>query len=239
MVRRGSRVQEGDIMTGTHHAKAGPVARLTRRLRPVPSARADVPAGNPQPPAAPESPWVRAELDRIEAEARAQQPLDSPVHTVADEYGMMPCCGQHETAVPQTDYVTADPRLRTCRAMAGTVTADLAGEHRRWYGWGDTAMDYPPAHDRPYVAEPEPYTPDLGADIRNLPVFRGTIRARARYFHRGCQCERWSTTGSAGWLASQYADMGPVVLSWRAAEPAQAVPVQSDDTLTWGRAEAA
>ena len=216
-------------MTGTHHARVGRLARLTRRLRPVPG-------GNPQPPAAPESPWVRAELDRIEAEARAQQPLDSPVHTVADEYGMMPCCGQHETAVPQTDYVTADPRLRTCRAMAGTVTADLAGEHRRWYGWGDTVMDYPPSQDRPYVAEP--YVPDIFADICGLPVLRSTIRARARYWHHGCRCEPGNVAGGVRWLASQYADMGPVAFPWRPAEPAQAVPVQSDDTLTWGRAAA-
>jgi hypothetical protein len=207
-------------MTATHHAKAGPLARITRRLRPA----APMPAWNPQPPTAPESPWVRAELDRIEAEARTQQPLASPVHMVADEYGIMPCCSQHETQVPQTYYVTEDRRLVTCPAVAHTVLAD---EHRRWYGWGDTTMDYPPAQDRPYV--PQPDVPDLAADIRDLPALRGTIRARARFFHRGCQCERWSTTGSAGWLASQYADMWPAVPSWWTAEP-----MQADDTWIWG-----
>jgi hypothetical protein len=70
-------------------------------------------------------------------------------------------------------------------------------------------------------------------DIRDLPGFRGTIQARARFLHRGCQCELWSATGSTGWLASQYADMWPPVPSWRTAKP-----VQSDDTLTWGRVAA-
>ena len=185
-------------MTGTHHAKAGSVARLTRRLRPVPGARADVPAGNPQPPAAPESPWVRAELDRIEAEARAQQPLDSPVHTVADEYGIMPCCGQHETAVPVTDYVTGNPRLVTCRP---------ALDRRQDQRYVETAiMPVIPAEvpaecspPCPLDAKPpdadllrrildglraldvsEPPAADLCADLAGLAIFREALSQRTR-----------------------------------------------------------
>ena len=70
-------------------------------------------------------------------------------------------------------------------------------------------------------------------DICGLPIFRSTIRARARYWHHGCRCEPGNVAGGVRWLASQYADMGPVAFPWRAAEPVQAVPVQSDDTLTW------
>ena len=144
-------------------------------------------------PAVPENPWVRAELNRIAAEAHRER---------------------------------------------------LAYEHARWYGWGDTTMDYPPAQDRPYVPQPCPldpaYVPESyrrtrAEDIRDLPEFRGTLRARARFFHRGCQCERWSTTGSAGWLAGQYAEVtAKPALSWWTLRVPPAV--QSDDTLTWGRA---
>ena len=158
---------------------------------------ADTEMRYPQPPA--ESPWVRAELDRIAAEAQAM-----------------------------------------------TEAERLAGEHQCWYGWGDTAMDYPPAHDRPYVPQPcpldpaytlEPYVPDLTEDIRNLPAFRDVIRARARFRHAGCRCEHGNAAGSTAWLAGQYAEATAVpALSWWALRVPPAEPVQSDDTLTWGRA---
>ena len=206
-------------MTATHHAKAGPIARITRRLRPAP-----VPDDGL-------SEAISASLARMEADAArrdltamfaapaphaAPEVMDGPVHMVADGYGMMPCCGQHETAVPQADYVTGDPRQVTCRTAAH-----------------DTMPDDRAAHHRPYVPDPAAI---LAADICGLPVLRSTIRARARYWHHGCRCEPGNVTGGVRWLASQYADMGPVAFPWRPAEPAQAVPAQSDDTLTWGRA---
>ena len=168
------------MSTSTHHAKAGPVARLTRRLRPVPGARADMPAANPQPPA-PESPWVRAELDRIEAEAtrrdldamsapapRPEVP-DGPVHMVADGYGMMPCCGQHETAVPQSDYVTGDPRLVTCRTSAHDTMPDDRAANRHVSG-----RDAGRGHLRP--AGPPQHHPGAGTVLAP----RVPVRARER-----------------------------------------------------------
>jgi len=62
----------------------------------------------------------------------------------------------------------------------------LASEHRRWYGWGTTALDLPPARTRRYVATPEreadpltrpgrlsPATAPVAADL-DMRVFRET-----------------------------------------------------------------
>ena len=106
-----------------------------------------------------ESPWVRAELARITAEA------SSPVHMVADADGIQPCCGLGETQVPQTDYVTANPRLVTCRTSAH-----------------DTMPDDRASMARSYVPEPRAIL-DIFADIRDLPVLRDAIRATTQ---RGC-----------------------------------------------------
>lgn len=58
----------------------------------------------------------------------------------------------------------------------------LRDEHGRWYGWGDTSLDNPPAHARRYA--PDPLTSPLprsplsfAADFAELPVFRAACRA--------------------------------------------------------------
>ena len=100
----------------------------------------------------------------------------------ADEYGIVPCCGQHETQVP--GWQADDLRLVTCNAgqpFLAPEVREAAGRTRggSWYGWGDTAPDHPPAHDRPYVPEvAPPYVPDFRSDYRDLPVFRATLRVR-------------------------------------------------------------
>ena len=145
--------------------------------------------------------------------------------TRQDLTAMFPAPAPHGIGTPETLAAIV------AEAQAGTSTESW-GPWDRPDGLLMDERDHYTPPQRPYL--PEPTAEDwLAADIRDLPGFRGTIRARARYFHRGCQCERLSTAGSAGWLASQYADMGPVAFPWRAAEPVQAVPVQSDDTLTW------
>jgi hypothetical protein len=94
-------------------------------------------------------------------------PAASPIHMTADEYGMFPCCGQHETQVPgrQAD----DPRQVTCRTAAH-----------------DTLPDDRAPMPRPYTPQPPAYVPDIHADIRDLPVLRDTIRVTTQ--HHGTEC---------------------------------------------------
>ena len=140
----------------------------------------------------------------------------SPVHMVADETAIMPCCGFRETDVPRTDFVTANPSLVTC-----DLAARLQAEHDRWYGWSDTMPDDRAPHARPYVPEPEApaYVPGLAADIRDLPGLRAAIECHALRLHPGCQCAPEGDAEYLAWLASQYADLRPAQPSWWAAEP--------------------
>ena len=213
-------------MTATH-ARRGAFTRLAARLRPAPADDFDEATRTAFAIVSREAEDTRQDLEAMfSAPAPHAEIPGAPVHMVADGYGIMPCCEQHETAVPQTRYVTANPRLVTCRTSAH-----------------DTMPDRRAPMDRPYTPSPLdcPYIPGpfiLGDDLRDLPGLRGTIRARAWFFHHGCQCERWSATGSAGWLAGQYAEVTakPALSWWTLRVPAE--PVQSDDTLTWGRAVA-
>lgn len=91
----------------------------------------------------------------------------SPVHMVADEYGIMPCCGQHETQVPRADRVTANPGLVTWRRAARSPVPDDGLLHRVLNGL--RALD-----------ASEPPVPDLCADLAGLPVFRETLGACTR-----------------------------------------------------------
>ena len=153
-----------------------------------------------QPEPAPGKPqWERAE------------PAASPVHMVGGEItAIMPCCGMRETQVPQTDYVTANPRLVTCRTSAH-----------------DTMPDDRASMARSYVPEPRAIL-DIFADIRDLPVLRDAIRATTQ---RGCtECGTCGRT-VPGWdwqerFAAQLAHVayGQDARSngtGRAAEPAQ------------------
>ena len=67
----------------------------------------------------------------------APEVMDGPVHMVADETAVMPCCGMGETQAPPADRVTMNPALVTCRTAAH-----------------DTMPDDRAAHHRPYVPDP-------------------------------------------------------------------------------------
>ena len=192
MVRRGRRMQEGiTLMTardlfrrrrhGLHVADA-----ITENPQP-----ADYAPANFTPETQPLHPWVRAEMNRIAAEAGRER---------------------------------------------------LADEHARWYGWSGPDTDTlrrVADRLRAIPADPPPYRWTVAEDIRHLPVLRSTIRARARFHHAACPCEPADTGESAGWLASQYAEAtAKPALSWWTLRVPPAEPVQSDDTLTWGRVAA-
>ena len=107
-----------------------------------PAPEGETPAGRSGPrftwpePAAPEVP--------------APEPAASPVHMVADETAVMPCCGLSETQAPPADRVTMNPALVTCRTAAH-----------------DTMPDDRAAMDRPFTAENEPSDHD---GLRELPA---------------------------------------------------------------------
>ena len=156
-------------MSATHAARREPRFAwfATRRPAPVPE-----PVVPDEAIARREAEAARRDLEAMFAAAapHAEAPR-SPVHMVGDEYDIMPCCEQHETAVPQTHYVTANPRLVTCRTSAH-----------------DTMLDNRAAMPRPFIPEPEPYTPDLCADLADLPLFRETIGRRTRCHAGECLC---------------------------------------------------
>ena len=155
----------------------------------------------------------RAELEERREETQARIAPAGPVHMVAGPFGIRSCCGLSVFQVPRTDYETDNPLLVTCRATAH-----------------DTMPDRRAAMARNYV--PQPYTPDLDADIRNLPGFRGAIEWHARRLHAGCECKPPDEDEAAGWLAGQYAHVIPAepVLSWWAFRPAQADEARTAET---------
>ena len=208
-------------MSATHHAarRESPLARLTRLARKQPPApvtaaearrdaermrdpRMPMPAGMPF---ADTRTWVP---ERPHPEVHHEPPA-GPVHMVADEYSIMPCCGQHETQVPRTDFVTANPRLVTCRT---------AGERRDSQQHITTiTMPVVPVVPSGVPAEcPPPClldarapdadllrrildglraldvserpAADLCADLADLPVFREALGQRTRCRAGECLC---------------------------------------------------
>ena len=214
-------------MTATHAARReSAFTRLARRLRPA--TLPPLPEGFPDP--RPGHAWAPpAEVDRREAadtrrdlEAMFSAPAphaevpDGPVHMVADGYGMMPCCGQHETAVPVTDYVTGNPRLVTCRP---------ALDRRQDQRYVETAiMPVIPAEvpaecspPCPLDAKPpdadllrrildglraldvsEPPAADLCADLAGLAIFREALSQRTRDHAGECLCGHPVSGGTWG-----------------------------------------
>jgi hypothetical protein len=147
----------------TRHARPGILARLRRTGRPEPLERVLLPGTGaamylPAPamaevPAEPHGIATRETLERIVAEAEAQQPA-SPPWGPWDEPGNFP---------------------DALRAQA------LGDEHGRWYGWDTTVLDVPPVHARPYapdaLAAPLPRAPlSFRADFTELPAFRAAAR---------------------------------------------------------------
>jgi hypothetical protein len=71
---------------------------------------------------------------------------------------------------------------------------NLSDEHGRWYGWGDTSMDNPPAHDRPYIpgvlgaeGRLSPRSAGIADDLGSLLVFRAAVERMARPCCPDCQ----------------------------------------------------
>ena len=62
----------------------------------------------------------------------------------------------------------------------------LEYEYQRFYGWGLTLPDNRAPMAREYV--PEPYTPDLCADLADLPAFRDALGRRTRCRAGECMC---------------------------------------------------
>ena len=64
--------------------------------------------------------------------------------------------------------------------------APLEYEYQSWYGWGLTLPDNRAPMAREYV--PEPYTPDLCADLADLAIFREALSLRTRCHAGECLC---------------------------------------------------
>ena len=189
----------------TSHARPGILARFAARFADDPSqpriARIGIPgmtewATVAVPPApGPQERHATEQHPPWEYETRqAPTPGETPVHMAADEYGIFPCCGQHETQVP--GWQADDPRLVTCRRSAHDTMPDERGP-----------MDRPfaPVNDPEPEPEAHAYKPDLYADIRDLPILRAAIEVAARRQHVGCDCLPEDKADRAEWYADQYA----------------------------------
>jgi hypothetical protein len=99
--------------------------------------------------------------------------------------------GHHDTPeAPAKDPAVQDLNDETDAivAAAGRRRTLQTLESEQW--WGQTEMDWPPAHHRPYVQDAPAVAPvrvlNIHSDIRDLPLLRDTIRAATQ---RGCtQC---------------------------------------------------
>jgi hypothetical protein len=139
----------------------------------------------------------------------APEPALSPVHMCPDEFGIMPCCGSHETGVPAEDRVTILPRLVTCNDGQALTPEQLETAARitrqsqpgplpetdPWGPW-DTPdglyMDEKTLTDLrvapAYITVAPAYVPDVAADLTDLPVFRGAVAGRTRAHAKECLC---------------------------------------------------
>jgi len=171
-------------MTGPEHARRGPLSRLAGLLH-HDDARPQRPAAYTGKPGTflPGLPFA-AEVKREAPASPATAMRRAAPHAQVD--------GEpHGIATPATlaaIVAEAEAEARRNSTPPARHEDPLRYEHQAWYGWFTTMPDNRAPMARRYVPEPPAYTPDLCADLADLPAFREALDRRTRCRAGECLC---------------------------------------------------